>query len=122
MCWASHHESAPRRPPSTVPGRDFSQIVIFTDAPESSVTYPTCCWLGDSGSNSFVTVPWMSASYCRGSISPAMRRSVPTSKRSPDREAYEQWADTVPAATVALPLTGATDVANALAAPSLRSS
>ncbi|MEF8825540.1 MAG: organomercurial lyase, partial [Halapricum sp.] len=34
----------------------------------------------------------------------------------PDREAYEQWADTVPAATVAMPLAGATDVAGALVA------
>lgn len=34
----------------------------------------------------------------------------------PDREAYEQWADGVPAVTVALPLTGATDVASALVA------
>jgi hypothetical protein len=34
----------------------------------------------------------------------------------PDREAYEQWADEVPAATVALPLAGATDIASALAA------
>lgn len=32
----------------------------------------------------------------------------------PDRGAYEQWADAVPAATVATPLTGATDVASAL--------
>ncbi|MUW14832.1 alkylmercury lyase [Halorubrum sp. CBA1125] len=32
----------------------------------------------------------------------------------PDREAYEQWAADVPAATVALPLAGATDVASAL--------
>lgn len=31
----------------------------------------------------------------------------------PDREAYERWADTVPAATVAMPLAGATDVAGA---------
>jgi alkylmercury lyase len=40
----------------------------------------------------------------------------PYVKAFPDREAYEQWADTVPAATVALPLAGATDVASALVA------
>jgi hypothetical protein len=34
----------------------------------------------------------------------------------PDREAYERWANEVPAATVALPLAGATDVAGALVA------
>lgn len=34
----------------------------------------------------------------------------------PDRGAYEQWADGVPAVTVALPLAGATDVAGALVA------
>ena len=34
----------------------------------------------------------------------------------PDHGAYEQWAETVPAATVALPLAGATDVASALVA------
>ena len=40
----------------------------------------------------------------------------PYVKALPDREAYEQWADTVPAATVAMPLAGATDVAGALVA------
>lgn len=35
----------------------------------------------------------------------------------PDRGAYEAWADNVPAATVALPLAGATAVARALVAP-----
>jgi len=40
----------------------------------------------------------------------------PYVKAFPDREAYERWADTVPAATVALPLAGATDVASALVA------
>ena len=40
----------------------------------------------------------------------------PYVKAFPDREAYEQWAETVPAATVALPLAGATDVASALVA------
>ncbi|WP_226482083.1 organomercurial lyase [Natrinema amylolyticum] len=34
----------------------------------------------------------------------------------PDREAYERWADTVPAATVAMPLAGATELAAALVA------
>ena len=34
----------------------------------------------------------------------------------PDREAYEQWADSVPAATVAIPLAGATELAAALVA------
>lgn len=34
----------------------------------------------------------------------------------PHREAYERWAETVPAATVGLPLAGATDVAAALVA------
>ena len=33
----------------------------------------------------------------------------------PDRDAYERWAETVPAATVGLPLAGATEVAAALA-------
>jgi len=37
----------------------------------------------------------------------------PYVKAFPDRGAYEQWADTVPAATVAMPLAGATDVAGA---------
>ncbi len=32
----------------------------------------------------------------------------------PDREAYEQWAEGVPAATVAMPLAGATELADAL--------
>ncbi|WP_137285728.1 organomercurial lyase [Halorussus salinisoli] len=32
----------------------------------------------------------------------------------PGRDAYERWAETVPAATVALPLEGATDIAAAL--------
>ena len=40
----------------------------------------------------------------------------PYVKVFPDCEAYEQWADTVPAATVAMPLAGATDVASALVA------
>ncbi len=40
----------------------------------------------------------------------------PYVKAFPTREAYEQWAPTVPAATVAMPLAGATDVANALVA------
>jgi len=40
----------------------------------------------------------------------------PYVKAFPDHEAYEQWAETVPAATVALPLAGATDVASALVA------
>ena len=40
----------------------------------------------------------------------------PYVKAFPDRGAYEQWADTVPAATVAMPLAGATDVAGALVA------
>lgn len=34
----------------------------------------------------------------------------------PDREAYERWAATVPAATVAMPLAGATELAVALVA------
>ncbi|WP_226023904.1 organomercurial lyase [Halomicrobium salinisoli] len=34
----------------------------------------------------------------------------------PDREAYEQWADDAPAATVAMPLSGATELADALVA------
>jgi hypothetical protein len=38
----------------------------------------------------------------------------PYVKAFPDREAYEGWADDVPAATVAFPLAGATEVANAL--------
>ncbi|NHN41286.1 alkylmercury lyase [Halorubellus sp. JP-L1] len=38
----------------------------------------------------------------------------PYVKAFPDYDAYERWADHVPAATVALPLSGATDVANAL--------
>ena len=38
----------------------------------------------------------------------------PYVKAFPDRGAYEQWADTVPAATVAMPPAGATDVAGAL--------
>ena len=33
----------------------------------------------------------------------------------PDRAAYERWAEEVPAATVGLPLAGATDIAAALA-------
>ena len=40
----------------------------------------------------------------------------PYVKAFPDREAYDQWAETVPAATVAMPLAGATDVASALVA------
>jgi hypothetical protein len=32
----------------------------------------------------------------------------------PDENAYEEWAASAPAATVALPLSGATDVAEAL--------
>jgi len=40
----------------------------------------------------------------------------PYVKAFPDREAYEQWADRVPAATVVMPLAGATDVASALVA------
>jgi hypothetical protein len=38
----------------------------------------------------------------------------PYVKAFPDREAYEEWADDAPAATVAFPLAGATEVANAL--------
>ena len=34
----------------------------------------------------------------------------------PDRESYERWADAAPAATVAMPIAGATDVARALVA------
>ncbi|ELZ22913.1 alkylmercury lyase [Haloterrigena salina JCM 13891] len=34
----------------------------------------------------------------------------------PDRESYDRWADAVPAATVAMPLEGATDLAAALLA------
>lgn len=40
----------------------------------------------------------------------------PYVKAFPDREAYEQWADGVPAVTVALPLAGATEVASVLVA------
>lgn len=39
----------------------------------------------------------------------------PYVKAFPDREAYEQWSETVPVATVATPLAGATAVARALA-------
>lgn len=38
----------------------------------------------------------------------------PYVKAFPDREAYEQWAKTVPAATVATPLLGATEMASKL--------
>lgn len=38
----------------------------------------------------------------------------PYVKTFPDRRAYERWAETVPAATVALPLEGATEIAAAL--------
>lgn len=38
----------------------------------------------------------------------------PFVKAFPDREAYASWAKTVPAATVALPLEGATEIAAAL--------
>jgi hypothetical protein len=38
----------------------------------------------------------------------------PYVKAFPDREAYERWAETVPASTVATPLSGATDLAAAL--------
>lgn len=40
----------------------------------------------------------------------------PYTRAFPDREAYDQWADGVPAVTVALPLAGATDFASALVA------
>jgi len=40
----------------------------------------------------------------------------PYVKAFPDRDAYEQWADEVTAATVALPLAGATELATALVA------
>ena len=40
----------------------------------------------------------------------------PYVKAFPDHEAYKQWAETVPAATVVMPLAGATDVASALVA------
>ena len=40
----------------------------------------------------------------------------PYVKAFPDREAYERWAEEVPAATVATPLAGATEVAGALVA------
>lgn len=40
----------------------------------------------------------------------------PYVKAFPDRGAYEQWADEVPAATVAMPLAGATEFAGALVA------
>lgn len=38
----------------------------------------------------------------------------PYVKAFPDRRAYERWAETVPAATVAMPLEGATEIAAAL--------
>lgn len=38
----------------------------------------------------------------------------PYVKAFPDREAYERWAETVPAHTVAMPLAGATELAAAL--------
>lgn len=40
----------------------------------------------------------------------------PYVKAFPDREAYEEWAETVDATTVAMPLVGATEIARALAA------
>jgi hypothetical protein len=40
----------------------------------------------------------------------------PYVKAFPDRHAYEAWADTVDASTVAMPLEGATEIATALAA------
>lgn len=40
----------------------------------------------------------------------------PYVKAFPDRESYEEWAETVDAATVAMPLVGATEIARALAA------
>lgn len=40
----------------------------------------------------------------------------PYVKAFPDRPAYEEWAETVDAATVAMPLAGATEIARALAA------
>lgn len=40
----------------------------------------------------------------------------PSVRAFPDREAYEQWAETTPAATVAMPLEGATEIAAELAA------
>jgi hypothetical protein len=40
----------------------------------------------------------------------------PYVKAFPDREAYEEWAERVDAATVAMPLAGATEIASALAA------
>jgi len=38
----------------------------------------------------------------------------PYVKAFPNREAYERWAETVPAATVAMPLAGATEIASRL--------
>lgn len=40
----------------------------------------------------------------------------PYVKAFPNRDAYEEWAETVDAATVAMPLVGATEIASALAA------
>jgi len=49
-------------------------------------------------------------------IEDAYSEMCPYVKAFPDRDAYEQWADTVPAVTVAMPLAGATELAAALAA------
>lgn len=40
--------------------------------------------------------------------------NCPFVRAFPDRDAYEQWAETVPAATAALPLDGATEMATAM--------
>lgn len=58
--------------------------------------------------------------YERSSGSPTLQDGYaaicPYVRAFPDHTAYEQWAETVPATTVALPLAGATDVARALVA------
>lgn len=51
-----------------------------------------------------------------GTLSPADLYAAvcPYVKAFPDADAYERWATTVPAATIAMPLAGATEVAAAL--------
>ena len=45
------------------------------------------------------------------SVFPAVGAVCPYVKAFPDREEYERWADGVPAATVAMPLMEAVDLA-----------